>query len=223
MLACAYQAKEQIQCFTWELPDKTAQQDIETATAIAREYDLDYQVFDYESTQPQDIEAWLYRTSLTVGEIRGQDLTSTVASMDHRQPYFAGNVSEVSRAVFWREHDADLQALTAEEVINRLNAPKAPEILNAADDWLSGLPGCLSLRDKLDFIYLEQRVGCWAREIGHGHAYGSFHIYPFFNRKFFVWMLSSDDDYDFRKTKGIIKEVIRQQQPDLLQWLFNGG
>lgn len=223
LLACVYERKDQIQCFTWELPDNTAQQDIKIASEIADEHKLKYQVFNYTSAQQKDVERWLYRTSVSVGEIRGQDLTTTVASMDFSQPYFAGNVSEVSRGVFWRDHDNDLQDLTAEEVVKRLNAPDVPVILKAADNWLAGLPEFLSFREKLDFVYLEQRVGCWASEIGHGHACGPFHIYPFSNRRIFEWMLSSNDDYVFRKTKGIIKEIIQQQQPSLMQWEFNGG
>ncbi len=222
LLACAYSKKEAINFFTWELPDSMARLDIEVATKISTKHHLRYQVFPYESASASDVGKWLYRTSLTIGEVRGQDLTSTVSNMDSTQPYFAGNVSEVSRGVFWHVDDNKLKSLTGEEITQRLKAPLHPDIINAAEQWLAGLPNGLSIKETLDFLYLEQRVGCWASEIVQGHAAGPFHLYPFSNRKIFTWMLSSPNDFNYRKNKGIIKEVIKQLQPELLEWEFNG-
>lgn len=223
LLACAYSRKEAINFFTWELPDSMAQLDIEVATKISKKHHLNYQVFPYESASESDVGKWLYRTSVTIGEVRGQDLTSTVNNMDSTQPYFAGNVSEVSRGVFWRQGDDKLDSLTGEEITQRLKAPLHPDIIKAAEQWLAGLPNGFTIKETLDFLYLEQRVGCWASEIVQGHACGPFHIYPFSNRKVFTWMLSSPNDFNYRKNKGIIKEVIKQLQPELLEWEFNAS
>jgi len=223
LLACAHARKSEINFFTWELPDTNAQLDIDVATTIAQEHKLNYHVFPYEPASQTDVEHWLHRTSVTIGEKRGQDLTSTISQMDHTQPYFAGNVSEVSRSVYWKADDKTLDSLTGEDITQRLNIPLNPKIIHSANQWLEGLPAELKIREILDLLYLEQRVGCWASEIAHGHACGPFHIYPFSNRHIFQWMLSSPDDYNYRKSKGIIKEVIIQQQPELMKWTFNAG
>ena len=222
MLACAKKWKDNINFFTWELPDNDAELDVNIATQLADEHQLNYSRYPFEEANEQDQKEWLYRTSLSVGEMRGRSLSSTIKAMDSEQPYFAGNVSEVSRGVYWRDETDALSKLTGEELTKRVGAPNEAVITSAANKWLASLPN-MTISEKLDLAYLEQRVGCWASEIAHGHAGGPFHIYPFSNRMIFELMLCSPNDFNYRKSKGIIKEIIKQKMPELMQLDFNGG
>lgn len=222
LLSCSKKWRDQINYFTWELPDGVAKTDIEIAKQIADDYQLSYQAYAFNDANKQDCEEWLYRTSLCAGEVRGLSLTTTINSMESRQPYIAGNVAEVCRGVYWQANDDQITELMPSDIVNRLRLPDDPDLIEAARGWLADLPE-MSIKRKLDFLYLEQRVGCWASEIAHGHAGGPFHLYPFSNRIIFEWMIRSPDGFHERKNKNVLKEIIKQKSPELMRLAFNGA
>lgn len=222
LLACTPPAlRDKIRYFTWELPDSIARQDAEVASSVTRGCDLTYTSYPYAEAEQIDQLKWLYRTSLSIGEIRGQGITTTVSQMERTQPYIAGNVSLITLGKYWRDGDDTLTALTPKDVLQRLSIPDDETCLQAAEKWLTSLPR-LSIREITDLLYVEQRVGCWGSEIGSGHADGPFHIYPLSNRKIFEWSLLAQGSQEERRKKTLFLEVIRQRDPALLAWPFNG-
>ncbi|CAA6805131.1 MAG: Unknown protein [uncultured Thiotrichaceae bacterium] len=222
LLACTLpKYRQNIHYFTWELPDATAMQDVATASSVSRGCGVKYSSYPYKVAKRKDQLKWLYRTSLSIGEVRGQSITTTVSQMDAKQPYIAGNVSLITLGKYWREGDDKLETLAAKDVVQRLRIPESASILQAAEEWLSSLPS-LSVREVTDLLYLEQRVGCWGSEIGSGHADGPFHIYPLSNRKIFEWSLQAQGSQVERSQKALFTGVIRLKSPDLLRWAFNG-
>lgn len=223
LLACTTQKdREKIRYFTWELPDATAQQDSEIAKKVSEGCAIEYTSYQYEEAAREDQLKWLYRTSLSIGELRGQSITTTVSEMDAQQPYIAGNVSLITLGKYWREGDDKLSELTPEDVLERLSIPENSKLIQAATNWLDGISAELTIREMMDLLYLEQRVGCWGSEIGSGHADGPFHIYPLSNRKIFEWSLQEHGLQSARSEKELLKKVIAYKSSDLLQWPFNG-
>ena len=218
LLACAKKWIEKITIFTWELPDPTAKLDTETAQSIANKHQLHHVIYPFEEANQLDQDTYAYRTGLSAGEVRGMSLTTTVNTMDHTQPLLTGNVSAVTCGVYQRP-DEGTQPLTAKEVVTRIAAPLDPQILDAADEWLQGLSH-LNPQEVSDMLYLEQRVGCWGSELANGHAGGPFQIYPYSNRRMFEIALSSNNEYHHRKDRKLLKAIIKQKWPELLEYEF---
>lgn len=222
MLACANKWVDDITFFTWDLPDNVAELDVNTAIELAKKHQLNHIVYDFKEASEQHKKEWLYATSLSIGEMRGCSLTSTINKMDNSQPYFAGNASALCGGIYWREEANSLLELSGKELVKRIGATDDPAIITAAESWLDGLSH-MSVNEKLDLAYLEQRLGCWGGEISNGHAGGPFHIYPFSNRVIYESVIRSQDKLEDRKNKNILQAIINQKMPELMQVAFNGG
>ena len=78
-------------------------------------------------------------------------------------------------------------ALTATDIIERMELPEVPELEEAAERWLAGVP-FRHPYDVLDLLYIEQRLDCWASVVAYA-ADGVFRITPFSNRTVFETMM----------------------------------
>lgn len=218
LLACAKKYVKSIHFFTWELPDNIALNDVAIAKTLARKFKLNYKLYPFKEANATDKELWRYRTGLSVGEMRGLSLTTTVNAMDENQLYFPGLASEVGRGFYWQKNDNLSIQLTPEELVKRMDLPLNKEVILAAKIWLQNLPTDNAF-EILDLLYLEQRLGCWASVTAYADAAGPARILPFSNREIFSLMLSLPAH--FKKNDTIPLKIINNYWPELYKYPVN--
>ena len=128
-----------------------------------------------------------------------------------------GFAGEVGRAFYWRESDTEGSALTEHEILDRLGLPTDPLIVKATQDWWEAAPVQGTLL-KLDLLYIENRLGCWAGPSMYG-SQRRFALSPFNSRTVFDAMLSLPSD--LRRTNFLPQALIEEKWPELLDLPFN--
>ena len=213
LLACAKDMVSRVQFFTWELRDQVAKTDLRVAKNIKDKYGLRHKTYSFSEAGLADKEKWLYRTGCAVGETRGLSLVTTVNSMDPDCFYLPGLASEVGRSFYWKDQDTDELVLTAEEIVTRLSLPPVQKIIESAREWLIDLP-LTECCDVLDFLYIEQRLGCWAGVTAYGDADGPYRLPPFSNRTLFALMIGLPCNY--RRTQQLATDIVLANWPELM-------
>ena len=124
---------------------------------------------------------------------------------------------EVGRAYYWRESDSGKSVLSPDEILRRIGLPADPLIVSRLNAWWDSVPvqGTLA---KLDFLYVEQRLGCWAGPSLYG-SQRRFGLSPFNSRKVFEAMLSLPTD--LRRNQFLAYALIQERWPELLRLPFN--
>ncbi|MDJ0688503.1 MAG: hypothetical protein QNJ41_08330 [Xenococcaceae cyanobacterium MO_188.B32] len=116
-----------------------------------------------------------------------------------------------------KKSDLTSDAISTEEIVARLGFPAHPKLVEAAGCWISQLPLANPL-DILDFLYIEQRLECWAGPNHYGHT-NNIRIVPLSDREIFSLMLQLPADYRFRQQ--LATDLIKQLWPELLSIPFN--
>ena len=180
-----------------------------------KKYGLRHKVYRFREATREDKVEWLYRTGCAVGEPRGMSLVTTNKQMTHRF-YLPGLGSEVGRAFYWKTTDQADTVLSPEELLARLHRhhPVLPPIVDCAASWLDGVPAS-NIFEVLDFLYIEQRLGCWAGVTDLGDADGPLRLPPFHNRRIFTLLLGLPQDY--RINQQFSTDLIRRSQWQGLQ------
>ena len=220
LLACSRGIHDRIQFFTWELPDYRANRDVRWAHRMKQRLGLMHQVFPFSEAGQADKEEWLYRTGCAVGEVRGLSLASTLKLMDGDRFYLSGHAGEVGRCFYWRPDDTHKTHLDINQIVHRLSLPPLQKITDAGTQWLNHLPLTQPF-DVLDFLYIEQRLGCWAGVTAYGDDDGPLRLPPFSNRKIFALMLGLP--YEFRLNQNLARDLISACWPELLDFPFNSN
>lgn len=205
--------------FTWELPDAVAEQDVDVARQLAAALGLRHSVIPFRAADPVQQDGWLVRSGLAVGELRGRSLASTVAAMGRHRYYLPAIGNEAGRGAYWRDGDHPASDLSAANLLRRLRLPLQPRLLAAARGWLRDLTIDDSLQ-RLDLLYIEQRLGCWAGVTAYGDADGPIRILPCSNRRLFELMLSLPAE--MRREDAIPHALISRFWPQLLAFPVNG-
>ncbi len=205
--------------FTWDLPDAVAERDVSVARQLAAALGLNHSVIPFQAAAPEEQALWLQRSGLAVGELRGMSLASTVAAMGAGRYYLPAIGNEAGRGAYWRDDDQEASRLYAATLLRRLRLPLHPQLLAAARRWLRGVGLDNSLL-KLDLLYIEQRLGCWAGVTAYGDANGPIRILPCSNRRIFELMLSLPAE--MRRQDTIPEVLIRRCWPELLAYPVNG-
>ncbi|MCP9928007.1 hypothetical protein [Cyanobium sp. CH-040] len=219
LLALLRHRTDAVDWFTWELPDATAQLDVQLAVQLASSLGLKHTVITFQAAEAEEQSRWLHRSGLAVGELRGMTLAATVEAMGAARYYLPGLGSEVGRARYWRKHDHEASRLRAGDLLGRLGLPADPRLRAAARRWLRHLENDNSLQ-RLDLLHIEQRLGCWAGVTAYGDAHGPIRIHPFSNRRVFELMLSLPAE--MRRNDAIPQALIRNAWPELLAFPVNG-
>jgi hypothetical protein len=219
LLATCKDNLDSIKFFTWHLPDKTAENDVKIARQLAKSHALDYQEFPFVEASEADRGLWLFRTGLSVGELRGISLSTTVNSMDSYRNYLPGLVSEFGRGAFWRGDDSEETVLDARNFLDRMRLPHTKEFIEAAHQWFINLP-VKGVFEALDLLHLEQQLGCWAGVTAYGHAAGPKRFHPYSQGRILdlLFMLPPD----FKRKNLVPIEIIRHRWPQLLELPING-
>ena len=217
LLACARPWLDQISFFTFALPDPTARLDCDIARRLAGRAKLRHTVIPWVAASEQELHDWLERTGNCVaGRVwKGAGVDAKLSEGEQIQ--LTGLAGEVGRAYYWRESDTEGSVLTEHEIVTRLRLPTDPLIVKATQDWWETVPVHDTLL-KLDLLYIENRLGCWAGPSMYG-SQRRFFLSPFNSRSVFDAMLSLPPD--LRRTNFLPQALIEERWPELLLLPFN--
>jgi len=212
LLACSRPVKDRIEFFTNRHPDRAARMDCHIARKLARISGIEYRIVDWQQASNEELEQWLFRTGRCIA---GRTWKAVRTARQNGLGIFdvTGHAGEVGRAAYWRKSDLSRSNPTVEDLVGRLHLPLDAQILDAGQQWLDALP----YRDfptVLDFLYLEQRVGCWATTQFYGHVAPTSHIVGFNHRRIIESFLRLPVEYRF--SRAMHEAVIRSRWQELL-------
>ena len=174
-------------------------------------------VIPWVAASEQELRDWLERTGNCVAGRIWKAAGVDAQLSEGEQIQLIGLAGEVGRAFYWRESDTEGSALTEHEILNRLGLPTDPLIVKATQDWWEAVPVQGTLL-KLDLLYIENRLGCWAGPSLYG-SQRRFALSPFNSRSVFDAMLSLPSD--LRRTNFLPHALIEEKWPELLFLPFN--
>jgi len=217
MLACAREHVDRIAFYTVRLPNEPAKLDCQVAPKIARRLGLRHVIIDLEDVSEADGAEWLYRTGGCAGGLHPQ-MFRTMERLDPARPILLGTGGELGRAFHWREGDTESSAVTAEDLLTKLDIPRTPAVLEQAARWRAGVPTASAITI-WGLLNIEQQLGCWAAPLYYGYRRGGFCLLPFAHRGIFERILGLPVEY--RRGGGVEKDLIGGAWPELLAWPFN--
>lgn len=217
LLACARNHLDRIRLFTFKPNLKNV--DSHIADKIAKKLDLNHEFIPIEYANQAQIDNWYYRT--------GHCLSGAIACIHPTQekldknrallPGLAGEIHCIHRN---EEQDSFDSSLDPEELLSRMDMPKCKELSTLACNWLSAIDQ-FNIFLKMDLMWIEQRLGCWAAPMAHGaDNYSVCHLLPFSHRRIFELALTLPLGY--RKNKQMTVDICSQLWPELLEFPFNG-
>lgn len=217
LLAATRHNLARVHFFTINAPDRSASLDCRIAAALARDFNLQHRILQWEEATREELEAWQLRGGYSGGG-RTWRAVRTRLQLDTERVHILGLCGEVGRTYYWHEKDLDASHISPEELLLKLSLPDHPVLVNEADTWMRGLP--LSNRlDILDFLYIEQRLGCWAGPNHYGHVKNSRVVVPLCDREIFGLMLQLPAEYRFQQ--DLAPDFIKLHWPELLTVPFN--
>lgn len=188
-----------IDCFTTELPDGAGFLDVMVAERLARLSECRYTSFPWKTPRSADVAAWLRRTGHAIGGRSCRSATTMEGKLADRV-VVSGLCGEMGRTFYWREKDLSFDARSPQVLLERMNIPSHPLLLDGAAAWLDDLREA-AWPDVLDFAYQEQRLGCWSAAAYYGPTHGITTFSPFNSEVIFDLFLALP--YAFRLRDGL--------------------
>lgn len=217
LLACAREHLDNIEFFTIKIPDAKGIIDCEIASKLAKKYKLNYRILEVEEATASELNEWLYRTGNCVAGRTWKNVR-TLKRLEPQRGLLLGMGGEIGRAIFWRASDTESTSITPEELLNILELPVSPYLKEKANQWMVNL-GTNNAFKVLDFLLIEQRLGCWAGPQQYGHITSAFRVYPLCHRTIVEKMLSLPPAY--KRSEMIANDLIKNLYPELLMLPFN--
>jgi hypothetical protein len=218
LLACALEHLKDINFFTINIPDEKGKLDYEIASKIAKKYSLNYKSLEVEEASETELNEWLNRTGNCVAGRTWRNV-HTLKQLDPQRGLLLGMAGEIGRCIFWRDPSyTESTPISDEKILQLLQLPITPYLKEKTNQWVKGL-ATNNTFTLLDFVFIEQRIGCWAGPQQYGHITSAFRIYPFCNRKAVELMLSLPPSY--RRSQKMADDMINNIEPELLKFPFN--
>ena len=215
LLACARKYVQEIEFFTYAVPDVTGRVDVRIASRIAERLGLKHRILGHIDASVVDLEVWLYKTGCEVSGLRGWKEIRTIGQLrpDRLEIHSVGG--ELARDFWWRKEDSPFSPITLGRLAQQCGALLIPEVRSSLQAWLDSLPPIRNFFTILHLFYIEQRLGCW----GGVHPYGEagctiFKVYPFSHRRIFELMLSLPVSY--KRERRFWKDIAEREWSDLL-------
>lgn len=218
LLACSKSCLDRIHCYTTELPDTKGRKDSRVASALARKEGFVHKVLPWIDASAAELQTWLDRTGpCSAGRIwKG---VATENQLDPDRVTLLGIAGEVGRKTkYWRIEDTENTSLSPSLILERLEMPRLEVVVARAQRWLDEFP-LQHAPTVLDFLYIEQRVGCWAGPSLYGSVRSRFNLIPYCSAEIFRHTLALPITY--RWERRFPEDLIRSRWPELLQFPFN--
>jgi hypothetical protein len=217
LLACARNHLDRITCFTISIQTAQGVLDHDIARRMARRFGFAYRALKWEEPTEIDLDEWLYRTGACVG---GQTWRTvrTFRQLDPQRGVMSGLVGGVGQSPFRRSDDRETGPMSPRDVLDRLDQPALPEIVDRAERWLGELPVAGTVW-AAEFLHLEQRYGCWGGPQEYGHVHAAFLLSPYSHRRVFHLLLTLPPEY--RWSEDLPRGILENRWPELLEFPLN--
>ncbi len=212
LLACARPVVDHTQFVTFKYADRRRRPDVHIARKLARRLGLDHQEVPLVEPSLGQRREYLLRIGYAGnwGKARDFDLACR-QHLEMRRSWLTGFGGEVGRAFYWREGDEPNHPPDPEALMARLYLPELRDWLAAWRSWQAGVPH-LDTWELLDFLYIEQRMGCWAGPHMYGTAPFAANVGAFSHRRVIEAMMSLPPA--FRRSQGLADAVIAAEWPE---------
>ena len=228
LLACSKNYQDKIRYVTFDHSNQQLKRhrkrwaliDLHISQILAKKFSLQHLLIPVPANSPQSMRLRYLRQ---IGFSGGSNKVSAFfeSAQEHLElsgAWMTGFGAEVGRAFYWRDSDQNIDHLSSTILLNRMGLPFSIEFQNAVDNWLYSLPK-LPITMVLDFLYLENRLGCWASPHLYGTAPFSISLLPFNNHEIFETMLRLPPEY--KQSQRLTHDIISNTWPDLLSFPYN--
>jgi hypothetical protein len=220
LLACAREFADVLTCFT-TLPRSSlaAQVDCDVANRMCQRFALKHILLRFQGPRSYEVGEWLFRTGFSLGTQSNWQGASAVRQLNPQRVDLSGHIGELARADYWRAEDPSAEEVTSARLTAICGFPLNSTTQPRFQKWLARLP-FLEPDRILDFLYLEQRLGCWAGIMPYGVAEdGQFQVFPLCHREIIELMLALPRSYRWNGSLPI--DIIRREWPELLEYPIN--
>ncbi|TMP45697.1 hypothetical protein CWB96_10965 [Pseudoalteromonas citrea] len=218
LFSCALEHLEQLNFFT-TVSDYSPECDIVIPEKLAAQYDLRHRFTKKDLSQEQ--KQALVVLAENVGNMYyDRSIENIFAFHDAVGEGFhlPGSVSEISRC-YYSPYGKRVLPLTPKRVARYAGFKNNPYAEEGFAQWLAALPDNL-VHDKMDMLYWEHRLGIWS-SCGLTYREGVIEQIPPMNNREYMTLALSADMKDRLPPHNLIREVIKNNAPELLQYAFN--
>lgn len=225
MLACAKGLIDQIRFITFDYRnhrnDKAgAAIDVETAETLARRFNLNHQLLLPDKGTPEIRSEYHHLTGFSGSSGKSSDFLAACRShLNLRGALVLGHAGSVGSGYYWRGIRSENERLSGKKLLRRMRLPNNNRFVGAMNAWLDGFPS-LSASQILDYLYVENRIGCWASPHYYGTAPFSAALSPFSHRKVFDAAHSLKRIYP-KEGKSLSRGIVAHAWPELEPYPIN--
>ncbi len=190
MLACAKQAIERIEFITFDLRSRKKYRtesyaDFIIARQITAKFGINHRILGVERPSRELKNEYLLRIGYAGNAGKARNFLSACRQhLDLKGAWATGHAGAVGSGYYWRGIRSDSEHLDATLLLKRLGLPLAPRFISAMEQWLADFPA-EPATTVLDYLFIEQRVGCWAGPHQYGTAPFAAIFCPFNHRDLF--------------------------------------
>lgn len=231
LLACGRNVADRLELFTVPIPDDGGYVDVAIARKIAKRFRLRHLVPKYRTSNPEDMDRYMFRIGYGTGEPRGWQTTTMFQQANPKYAQLDGAIGGLERGTRYKISDTEFTRITPERLLEQCNAPLSELTLAPLQRWLETVPAIDALQ-LLDLFYLEQRLGCWGGVLPYAEGGDpGFVIYPMCHREIITRMLTLPTPYRISGFHAcevthsgappFMKAIVEREWPELLAWPFN--
>lgn len=223
VLACAREILDQVELFSWAIPDRSGALDCYVARKMARGERLRHRVIATSRASAAERNLWHYRTGLAASAVRGIDGIPMVKQLSPERGYMPGVGFGLGKGYFQKKlgipGDAPLNVLDPATLVEIGTAPTTEAFVGAFRAWLDGLPVDRA-SEALDLYFIEQRHGCWAGVTADGFAgMTAYEYWPFNAHRILEAARALPEEY--KRSGRLNEDIIARTWPELLRYPIN--
>ena len=213
MVLAAVKAAVPRACFvTFAYQDQARANDLHVARAICHLLGLEHQTLSLESPPEEERRRYLLRIGNDGHWAKAG--TFHLACADSSRCPGPGSPASAARSAgpTTGAEDESRPALTPTDPLGRLSLPLETRACQAMEGWAAGAPEG-DVFELLDWLYVEQRMGCWAGPHMYGTAPFVANLTPFSHRDVVSAMMALPRA--FRRQQGLTDWLVARALPQL--------
>jgi hypothetical protein len=216
VLACARDLAADARFFTYS--DKHEEtRDVHIAHRLATVARLEHRFIPFVEAKEDERAAWLNRTGhAAAGGI--MNIHPTLQQLDPSCALVTGMGGEIGRSFYYRRGDYAQMPITSDVLLTRIGRPPSARLLEAGAHWLQSIAHYDPFV-KLDLLYIENRLGCWAAPQRFSNLTSKFEFTPFNYRPLINTLLQLPRYYRWRDR--LPYDVTRFAWPELMRFPVN--
>src|SRR5208282_2971314 len=113
--------------------------DVHVSKQLAEQAGLNHKILPVIPTGPEIQQRWHFRCGHSVGGLNAR-IHTALSGLDNVQAVMDGTGGETAKCFFWKKSDDVDSSLTGEMIVRRFGMPVAPEVVEATNRWLAGVP-----------------------------------------------------------------------------------